>query len=168
MNVSEAYPSRHLSATDLKGQRVTLQVASVILDKVGDDQKLVMSFVDKKKGLVLNKTNATMCAEIFNTQDTDEWTGKHLVLYPTKTDYQGRRVDCIRIDKAPKGTGKPPKPAPAPVPNTSDDGDPGLDDIPFNRIASIASRERELQPMEWVRINDMVAGQHSRRKFGLE
>jgi hypothetical protein len=123
MNANEIYSGKHLAAADLKGQRVTLQIAGVTLEELGQgdkkDQKIVLSFVGKEKRLVLNKTNNSMCIEIFDTADTDEWVGKHLVVYPTKTDYAGKRVDCIRIDKAVKP--KAAKPAPEPVPDTSSD-----------------------------------------------
>jgi hypothetical protein len=61
--------------------------------------------------------------------DTDDWPGHRIELYPDKTTMKGSLVDCIRI-RAPrqkelrqKPTAKPPKP--------SADDDDMDDSIPF-------------------------------------
>lgn len=77
---------------------MTAKIASVAFERIGNDEKLVVYFEDKQKGLVLNKTNAVMIAEIVGSDDTDAWQGVAIVIYPTKTDFQGKRVDAIRVD----------------------------------------------------------------------
>jgi len=47
---------------------------------------------------VLNKTNANMIAEIAKDEETDNWAGVRITIYSTKVDFQGRRVDAIRVD----------------------------------------------------------------------
>ncbi len=120
MNIAGAFPSTYLKAADLQGRRVSVTISSVRVEEVGDGHKPVVFFSGKDKGVVLNKTNATMIAEITGTDETDEWTGKSIVLYPTKTDFQGKRVDCIRVDYPTNGKAKP-----APLP------EPDEDTVPF-------------------------------------
>jgi hypothetical protein len=57
-----------------------------------------------------------------------------VVLYPTRVDFQGKRVDAIRIDKAAAAAPKParrPAPAPANDEFVEDDGLIDGDGIPF-------------------------------------
>jgi hypothetical protein len=55
-----------------------------------------------------------MIEEISGSDETDDWAGHQIILYPTKVDFSGRRVDAIRVDhpsknetKAPAETRKP-------------------------------------------------------------
>lgn len=125
MNINGAFPSTYLKAADLQGRRVSVQIDGVRMEDIGGEHKPILSFVGKDKGLVLNKTNATMIAEICGSEETDEWQGQAIVLYPTKTDFQGKRVDAIRVDY-PQANGAKAKPKPAAV-AVADDDDP----IPF-------------------------------------
>ena len=131
MRTNEAFPGNFLKAADLQGKRVTVTIAKVVLEDIGDETKPVLHFVGKEKGLVLNKTNANMIAEITGTDEMDDWAGAAIVLYPTKVDFQGKRVDATRIDYPAKDsvTGKPrPKATkPEPAPSLDADDDP----IPF-------------------------------------
>lgn len=98
MNINTAFPSKYLKSTDLQGRRATVEINSVEMQTIGKDEKLVLYFKDKSKGLVLNKTNAITISEIVGSEDTDNWPGVMVVIYPTKTDFQGKRVDTIRVD----------------------------------------------------------------------
>lgn len=101
MKIGKAFPSKYLKSADLQGRRVLVTIASVAMVTIGEDQKAVVSFKDKGKGLVLNKTNALSITEIAGSDDTDAWPGVAIVIYPTQTDFQGRRVDTIRVDWPP-------------------------------------------------------------------
>ena len=109
MNANDAFPSTYLKANDLKGQRVPVVIESASMEDLGFDgnttEKLVVHFQGKERGLVLNRTNCNSIIEIAKTADTDEWPGVRIVLYQDKTDFQGRRVDCIRIDAPPAAQG---------------------------------------------------------------
>lgn len=127
MNINDAFPGQFIKAADLKGQRVKVQIAKTSWEDIGGDNKLVLHFTGKDRGLVLNKTNAQHIAELTGSQDTDDWPGHSIVLYPTKTEFQGKRVDCIRIEKA-ATPAKAPKAAPPPEPVAEEDAD---SQIPF-------------------------------------
>ena len=100
MNINDAFPSSFLKAADLKGKRVQVQIGEVRMEEVGSDQRAVMYFIGSDRGLVLNKTNSQVCAELFGSE-TEGWYKKPVILYTAKTSYEGRMVDGIRIDAAP-------------------------------------------------------------------
>lgn len=103
MNIGKAFPSNYLKNTDFTGKRAVMTIESVVIENIGDEDKPVAYFTESKLGLVLNKTNANMIAEIAKSEETDNWIGVKIILYSTKVDYQGRRVDAIRVD-APAGS----------------------------------------------------------------
>ena len=100
MKLSQAFPSNYLKVTDLQNRRIAVTMDHVEFEEVGSDkeEKLVVYFEGKEKGLVLNKTNATMIEEITGTDETDEWPGTKIVLKPAWVDFQGKRVPAIRVD----------------------------------------------------------------------
>jgi hypothetical protein len=96
MRISDAFPSKHLKASDLQGRRVTVVMSRVDLEKLGDDQKPVLYFRGKDKGLVLNKTNSNMIADTYG-DDTTAWTGRPIEIYPARVEFQGKIVDGLRV-----------------------------------------------------------------------
>ena len=109
--VGDMFSGSYLKASDLQGKRSVVTIDAISQEEVGGEPKWILSFRGKEKTLVLNKTNANMIAEITGTDDSDGWAGKQVVLYPAKTDFQGKRVDCIRVDYPVA------KPQPAPDPD---------------------------------------------------
>jgi len=125
----DAFPQKWLKAEDFPKPR--LLVISVVRDEeIGSTDKKVVPvvyFENEEKGLVLNITNGNSIQEIAGgSANPDDWPGAVIVGFATETDYQGKRVPCIRIRK-PK---HPPATVPAeehpPDPVTTDD-----DDVPF-------------------------------------
>lgn len=129
ININNAFPSNFLKASDLQGQNLRVKIDKVLMEDVGDDHKPIVYFVGKNKGLVLNKTNATVIAASYG-DDTDGWIGGIVELFATKTLFQGKMVDALRV-LVPNATSPSlaPKPQPKPVvdPKLNDD----LSDIPF-------------------------------------
>lgn len=97
MNINEAFPSKFLKCADLQGRKAKVVIDHVEMDKIGDDTKLIVYFRGKDKGLVLNKTNASVISDMHG-DDTDDWSGCDIMLFPTRVDYQGKRVDAIRVE----------------------------------------------------------------------
>lgn len=97
MNVEEFFESKYLSAADLSGHevKVTIDRCEAIQFKDGT-VKPSLFFVNKKKGMVLNKTN-TMKLKAQWGSDMDTWKGNEVILYPDTTEFQGRMVDCLRL-----------------------------------------------------------------------
>jgi hypothetical protein len=125
MNINGAFPSDFLKASDLNGRPYKMSMGRVTLEKVGDDERPVLHFQAADKGLVLNKTNANTIAAIFG-EETDGWFGHPIEVYPSETDYQGKRVACIRVRAVQAQQSAPPPVVSAPPPDF--DGD---DQIPF-------------------------------------
>lgn len=96
MRISEAFPSKYVSAADLKGESKIVTMTVVEMEKIGDDTKPVLYFRGTDKGLALNKTNASKIAEIYG-DDTSDWRDQQIVLFPTMTDYQGKSVEAVRV-----------------------------------------------------------------------
>lgn len=96
MKVSEAYPSKYLSAPDLQGNNVRVVMQHVEMDKLGEDTKPVLYFKGKQKGLALNKTNSKTIAEAYG-DEMDDWAGHEIIMFPVMTDFQGKSVEAIRV-----------------------------------------------------------------------
>lgn len=101
VNMNDAFPSKHLSAADLNGAEPTVQIRSCEMEKVGDDQRPVVYFQGKEKGLVLNKTNATAISALYGPE-SGSWAGQSVVLFTIWTEYQGKPVQGLRV-RAPAG-----------------------------------------------------------------
>lgn len=105
MNINEIYKStsNFLRAEDLKGARVTVEIAGFTVETLksdeGEKKQVVLSFTGKEKVLGLNKTNAERIAALSGSYDPSEWAGAKIKLFPTKTTFQGREVDCIRVSE---------------------------------------------------------------------
>jgi hypothetical protein len=135
MLISDAFPSEYLKAADLRGKQVRVVIDRIELREVGDDQKPVLFFHGKDKGVVLNKTNANNIGVAYG-DDTDEWTGKEVILYEAIVDFQGRSVKAIRIrlPSAKEGSAAPLRSLGQAVPRPRESENPGHgveDEIPF-------------------------------------
>jgi arabinogalactan endo-1,4-beta-galactosidase len=100
MNINDQFPSKYLKASDLQGRQVTVKMARVEQEKIGDDEKPILYFQGKERGVVLNKTNANNIAAIYG-YETDDWYGKEITLVEAMVDFQGKSVPAIRM-KAPR------------------------------------------------------------------
>lgn len=112
MRVSDLFPSKFVSAADLKGRPATVTIERLRLEEIGPqrDTKPVLYFREAKKGLVANQTNCETIARIAGTDETESWRGVRVELYPAMTEFRGQQVPCIRV-RAPGG-----RPAPATPP----------------------------------------------------
>lgn len=127
---SEMRESKFLKQTDV-GRGVLGTIESCVqmnVAKEGADpeMKWCLTFADIDKPLVLNSTNIQLCQRICDSDDTDHWIGKRIVLYTDpNVSFQGKLVGGIRV-RAPKPTAPPPAPKPPDTPLAIDDSD-----IPF-------------------------------------
>lgn len=129
MNINEAFPSKYLKAADLQGRNVTVKISHVQEEQIGADNKQILYFQGKERGVVLNKTNANNIATLYGCE-TDDWHGKEITLVEAMVDFQGKSVPAIRM-KAPPRPAAPKRPDPISsglAPPMKADMD---DDIPF-------------------------------------
>ena len=155
MNINQAFPSDYLKVSDLGGRAHKLLMGQLTTEKIGQDMRPVLHFQNAGKGLVLNRTNANTIANMYG-EETDNWFGQPITIFPDTTDFRGERVPCIRVQMEYKPQ---PQPDPArkaalaadgydtsglqpstvaaggpPLPPNTELGDPGAgldDDVPF-------------------------------------
>ena len=147
MNINNAFPSDYLKASDLGDASPTVTIESVELVDVGQgrdkEQKILIRFAGKKKGLICNKTNANTIAKLYGPE-TDGWVGQKIILQAREVEFAGEMVWAIRVSlqkpaaaapvPAPthgmmgKPKGKQPLPEPEPEPELPAEGEP---EVPF-------------------------------------
>ena len=134
MNISGAFPSRYLKAADIpSGRPVPVVVRSVEMEAIETEHgsledKPILYFMDKTKGLVLNRTNAATLSELYG-DETDSWVGQRIDIIATDTTFRGRMVPCLRLRNAETQAETITTPATAPpvIPATAAPSE----DIPF-------------------------------------
>lgn len=116
---SEMRESKFLKKEDVGGGALmTVQGCeqyNVAKEGAPPENKWCLTFEETDKPLVLNSTNIQLCERIFNSDDTDVWVGKRIVLYTDpNVSYAGKVVGGIRV-RAPKlkAAAAPPPPPPA-------------------------------------------------------
>lgn len=131
MKLSEAFPSNFLKADDLNGKPVTLTIAAVEMETLGQgkdkESKLIVQFKGTEKKLVCNKTNANTIGKLYG-DDTDDWIGQRITIKPMEVEFQGEMKLAIRVSLT--------KPAPAaakaaPVAVEEEQPPLGDEDAPF-------------------------------------
>ena len=130
VKISEAFPSQYLKCADLDGKPWNMKIRTVSMEDLGQgndkEAKAVVYFDSAQKGLVLNKTNATNIAKVYG-DDTGNWTGKDIQVFPTTTEFKGETVDAIRVRVVPEA---PPEKQPQAQPTAAPMDDEFDDEIP--------------------------------------
>ena len=121
-NWRDALPSQWLKASDFEKPGL-LTIKRFSIETLGDDKRPVVWFDEVDKGLALNIVNGSTIEEITGSADPARWIGHKVVCFKTQTDYQGKRVDCIRI--------RAPRPGSVPAPPPPQEFQAGDDDVPF-------------------------------------
>src|SRR5262245_26131792 len=101
---SEAFPSKFLKVGDLGGQPAVATIKIAALESLNafdgkEQSKVVCYFAKHFKPLPLNLTNFDAVAGIAGSDETDDWGGTRIELYPTTTSMNGKTMDCIRVRK---------------------------------------------------------------------
>ena len=126
---NEIFPSRYLKASDLADKPLVVEIERAPTETLGSgadaEKKTVLYIRNGVKPMPLNMTNWDAVAAIAG-DDTDDWAGHRVELYPTTTELKGKVVGCIRI-RAPQRKAQMPKVVQE-LPPKEDDMDDG---IPF-------------------------------------
>lgn len=102
--IHEMLTSNFLKKEDV-GTGVLLTVEGCIQKNVAKEgadpeMKWCLTFSDCDKPMVLNSTNIQLCKNIFDSDDTDHWVGKKVVLYTDpNVSFGGKLVGGIRVRK---------------------------------------------------------------------
>ncbi len=131
MKLTEVFPSNYIKADDLQGREPTVVISHAAMEKLGNDQKLILYFQGKDKGMVCNKTNANRIAYLYG-EETDGWAGKEITLCSEFVEFQGKTVKGLRVKPPARQAAhaSPAAPPPRSVPRTEIDPPP-YEDVPF-------------------------------------
>ncbi len=131
LKISTAFPSQYLKCADLNGKPWDMKIRAVVMEDLGQgsdkESKPVLYVDDAQKGLVLNKTNATTIVKSYG-DDTGNWTGMDIQVFPTTTEFKGETVDAIRVRVVPEAQ---PEKQLEPQPTAAPMADDPSDSIPF-------------------------------------
>ncbi len=126
MKISQLFPSKYVKAADLNGKTITLTIAKLVVEELGHgaekERKPVLYFQKATKGLVLNRTNAMTIAGLYG-DESDDWEGKRISIYPTRIRAFGAMQDTVRIREEIPALPKPQAQA-VPIEETTD-----IDDV---------------------------------------
>jgi len=95
-SIDEYYQSDLLKSDDIKDE-VKLTIVKVEPIKIGEQNKLAVTFDEIDKKLVLNQTNAKRISEIAKTKDYSKWSGLEITLYTIWTTFKKEEVKAIRV-----------------------------------------------------------------------
>ena len=138
VNIFSADMFEFLSAEMLPtGKTISLTIKSVIQEVIagprGESNKVTISFVERPKKLILNKTNARALAKVLGPE-TDNWRGAVVALGVENVKVGRNTVPSVRVKSAAPANGKA-APAPSAHADAAGQGDGWIDEI----------EERELQ-----------------------
>ena len=98
------YDSNYLYAFDLKGRDVTVTIKEVrgakVKDNKGKEQRKMILFFKEShdgRGYVAPKTAVGKVIAQMYGNNTEDWVGKRITLFPTVTDVAGETRECIRV-----------------------------------------------------------------------
>lgn len=106
-SVSKLFPGRFVRGEDVVGLEVPLVIRDVRLEKVftqaknKEEEKLVVYFEGKDKGVLLGKTRAMDIKSITGSDDTDNWKGKTVCMYVETKTTTKKTMHAIRFKKSP-------------------------------------------------------------------
>src|SRR5215813_12616924 len=105
MKRDDLFPSKYLKCADLKAKPRVVEIEHAPIEtlknaKGEEQQKVVLYFKSAKKALPLNLTNFDAVAAIAGSDETNEWLGTKIELYPATT-----MMDVITTAAAAPGCG---------------------------------------------------------------
>lgn len=102
-DVRSMYDNKFIGVWNLEGKDVTVTISRVTPGEVGygkNKEKKPLVYFRGRNGdsppLPLNKTNKAAIVGMYGNE-TDNWIGKKITLYPSKASVNGREVDAIRV-----------------------------------------------------------------------
>lgn len=131
-NINQMIESKYLKQSDLDQDTIVTveKVGKANVAREGDEPeyKWLIRFTEFQKPMVLNSTNIKRLAKACDSDDTDHWLGKQVVLYvDPDVEFAGNVVGGLRI-RAHKVSPQPKQVMPKQTGGKFDDM---ADDIPF-------------------------------------
>ena len=83
------------------GKDMTVTIKEVKREMVtgigGRQEECTVAHIEGNKPLILNSTNSRMIQNLYDTPYIEDWKGKQITLYASKTKLKGEDVECLRI-----------------------------------------------------------------------
>jgi len=104
MKLSEMFPRRWMVGADLGGKEYTLKIDRVAQEQIQvqggkKEPRYVLYFKGAKKGLILNRTIGEQIAGVVSSEETDDWRGQAVTIYPVEMRVAGEQRVGIRVRK---------------------------------------------------------------------
>lgn len=105
MKLSRMYPRKYATGEDLNGNAVTVTVKKMTIEQMSPragqppQDRFVLYFDETIKGVILSRTLADQIASIVQADDTDDWIGHKVTLYPQPLTVAGTPRIAIRARK---------------------------------------------------------------------
>jgi len=102
MKISEMKSSKFLKKDDV-GEGTVCVIAGISQENVAKEgadpeMKWVLHFTNLDKPLVLNTTNLQLIAKFLESEETDNWEGKRIILYNDPSiSFAGKLTGGIRV-----------------------------------------------------------------------
>lgn len=104
LDFDQLFPNRFLKAGEFQGRDVTMTIKSIEREELegqkGKEVKAIISFTERPKQWVVNKTNAHCLKAMFG-RDTGAWVGKRVTLYPATITVDDEETLAIRVRGSP-------------------------------------------------------------------
>lgn len=110
-DINEVYQSNSdfLKSEDIGANFWTATISAVVMkDFDNGERKLALSFAELDKSLLLNMTNARTIGDLYGG-GTDGWIGKQVMLFTMPVEYQGKKVQAIRVRAPAQQQAMPPR-----------------------------------------------------------
>ena len=96
----ETFPSKYLAAEDFATEGATLTVDRCGFETMRDGtKKLVMFFRERTKGVIINVNKWKAMESLTGSDDSDDWDGAQVRVFPGETMFEGDTVPCLYFDK---------------------------------------------------------------------
>ena len=121
-NINTMIEGKFLRKEDVGGESgIIVTIAgwkqeNVAMQGADPEMKWTLTFEELDKPLVMNSTNLHMCAKACDSDDTEDWLGKKIILYEEpNVSFGGKlvggiRVRALKVQTAPKVLEKKAKP----------------------------------------------------------
>jgi len=135
MRASDMFPSKYLKASDLGESTPVVTISKVVVESLGaedeKEDKMVVYFQGKDKGLVCNKTNCNTISGLFG-EETDDWIGKKIKILTAEVAFKGKMTLSIRVSSIKVAQGNSAAKA-SKIENQTEDATDGVEteNIPF-------------------------------------
>ena len=106
MKLNDLFPRKYATGEDLAGKSVTLTISHLRQEKMiptpgaAPVEKWVVFFKEAQKGIVLSKTLAFQISKAVGSEDTDDWVGKKITIFPEEVMVAGKPRTAIRAKAA--------------------------------------------------------------------